>query len=121
MDRGEALKGSRITGLLPHCRLLRSCSRLPLLDPAKRKSSCRTPEPLSVHFVCCLFRRCENRIQPIRSCLDSLQVRVAHSGMVVERNCDKLVATLKQELDWLLTLLFSTARIVSRSPAAVYF
>jgi hypothetical protein len=57
-----------------------------------------------------LFRGREDRIQPIWCCLGSLQMRVTHPAVVVERDRDKLIATFKQKFDRILTFLGSEDR-----------
>ena len=41
-----------------------------------------------------LFRRRQYLVQPIGRGLDPLQVRIAHSAVVVQGDCDELVAAL---------------------------
>ena len=50
-----------------------------------------------------LLRRREYGIQTISRRFHSLQMRVSHPIVVVERYGDKLIATLQQQLDRLLT------------------
>ena len=52
-----------------------------------------------------LFRWRQNRVEAIRRGLDSLQMRVPHTTVIIQRNGDELVFAFQQKLDRLVTLL----------------